>query len=128
MTGWNLWVRPNITKEENVILKIIKLHKIKTKEWHAGKNNHLQIMGSQYQSSKKYSEFRWEEQHGRTLRTLGSVKQFRQRKTNTIWSHLYLESKKKGNIAQTGGCQSNECAVGEGYQKVGSFSYKVKKP
>lgn len=63
MTGWNLWVRPDITKEENVILKIIKLHKIKTKEWHAGKNNHLQIMGSQYQRSKRYSEFRWEEQH-----------------------------------------------------------------
>ena len=67
-------------------------------------------------------------QHGRTLRTLGSVKQFRQRKTNTIWSHLYLESKKKGNVAETGGCQGNECVVGEGYQKVGSFSYTVNKP
>ena len=67
-------------------------------------------------------------QHGWILRTLGSVKQLRQRKTNTTWSHFYLESKKKGNRAQTAGCQSNECVVGEGCQEVWSFSYKVNKP
>ena len=63
------------------------------------------------------------------------MKSVRLRKTNTVWSHLYVESKKNKkqihrNRDQICGCQKQGGGVGEldeGGQKVQTSGYKINK-
>ena len=62
------------------------------------------------------------------------LSEIRQRKTNTVWSHLYAESKKNMKLIEKeirfvvtrgGGGGGGEQELDEGGQKVPTSSYKI---